>query len=156
MKTFTTLATLLLLTGVFGYGQTKDSGQMNATTYKTFAIERNGTEMPYHVKVVEHRNYPIALDKKDQKNVNQDRDTEPAQVTKLIAVDADNDNVYEHYLVLKYDKSVTDSFEVVPTEKGFTVKVNDRSMEYFVTKGIYFINDKDQDFFTVEEFKEIG
>ncbi|RIV46479.1 hypothetical protein D2V05_03785 [Flagellimonas pelagia] len=122
---------------------------MNATTFKTFAIDHNGTEMPYHVKVVEQRKYPRDMENKDLK-------TEAAKVTKLIAVDSDNDNVYEHYLVLKYNKSVTDSFEVVPTEKGFAVKVNDKSMEYFVGKGIYFINEKDQDFFTVEEFKEIG
>lgn len=149
MKTFTTLATLLLLTGFVGFGQTKTSGTMNATTFKTFAIDHNGTEMPYHVKVVEQRKYPRDMENKDLK-------PEAAKVTKLIAVDSDNDNVYEHYLVLKYNKSVTDSFEVVPTEKGFAVKVDDKSMEYFVGKGIYFINEKDQDFFTVEEFKEIG
>ena len=88
--------------------------------------------------------------------VDQDRNAKPAQVTKLIAVDSDNDNEYEHYMVLKYRRSVTDSFKVVPTKKGFAVKVDDKTMQYFVNKGIYFIDNKDQDFFLVEEFKEIG
>jgi hypothetical protein len=139
-----------------GQAQNTANGKMNATIHKTFAIEKDGTEVPYNVKVMEHRNYPVSLDKKDQAMVNQDRNTKPAQVTKLIAVDTDNDKEYDHYMVLKYTKSVTDSFKVIPTKKGFAVKVNDKTMEYFVTKGIYFINNEDQDFFYVEEFKEIG
>ncbi|RIV73190.1 hypothetical protein [Flagellimonas aequoris] len=156
MKTLTTILSLFLLTGLAGYGQSKDSGQMNATIHKTFAVEQNGTEVPYNVKVLEHRNYPLVLNQKEQKMVNQDRNAKPAQVTKLIAVDSDNDNEYEHYMVLKYRRSVTDSFKVVPTKKGFAVKVDDKTMQYFVNKGIYFIDNKDQDFFLVEEFKEIG
>jgi hypothetical protein len=156
MKTLTTLATIFLLTGFMGQAQNTANGKMNATIHKTFAIEKDGTEVPYNVKVMEHRNYPVSLDKKDQAMVNQDRNTKPAQVTKLIAVDTDNDKEYDHYMVLKYTKSVTDSFKVIPTKKGFAVKVNDKTMEYFVTKGIYFINNEDQDFFYVEEFKEIG
>lgn len=156
MKTLTTLATIFLLTGFMGQAQNTANGKMNATIHKTFAIEKDGTEVPYNVKVMEHRNYPVSLDKKDQAMVNQDRNTKPAQVTKLIAVDTDNDKEYDHYMVLKYRKSVTDSFKVIPTKKGFAVKVDDKTMEFFVAKGIYFINNEDQDFFSVEEFKEIG
>lgn len=156
MKTLTTLVSLILLTGFFGYAQDSTEGTMNATIHKTFAIEKDGTEVPYNVKVMEHRNYPVALDNKDKQMVNQDRNTQPAQVTKLIAVDTNNDKEYDHYMVLKYRRSVTDSFTVVPTEKGFAVKVDDKTMEYFVQKGIYFIDNDDQDFFSVEEFKEIG
>lgn len=156
MKTLTTLVSLILFTGFFGNAQNGMEGKMNATIHKTFAIEKNGTEVPYNVKVMEHRNYPVALENKDKQMVNQDRNTQPAQVTKLIAVDTNNDKEYDHYMVLKYRRSVTDSFTVVPTEKGFAVKVDDKTMEYFVQKGIYFINNEDQDFFSVEEFKEIG
>ncbi|WP_431111669.1 hypothetical protein, partial [Winogradskyella poriferorum] len=78
---------------------------MNATIHKTFAIEKDGTEIPYNVKVMEHRNYPVALESKDKQMVNQDRNTQPAQVTKLIAVDTNNDKEYDHYMVLKYTRS---------------------------------------------------
>lgn len=156
MKTFTTLISLLLLTGFVGQAQHNNKGTMNASIHKTFAIEKDGTEVPYNVKVMEHRNYEMDLKKNNQKMVNRDRDTKPAEVTKLIAVDTNNDNEYEHYMVLKYKRNVTDSFKVVPTKKGFAVKVDDKTMEYFVSKGIYFIDNKDKDFFIVEEFKEIG
>jgi len=156
MKTLTSILSIFLLTGLYGYGQINDQGSMNATIHKTFSVEKDGTEVAYNVKIMEHRNYPMTLEKKEKKMVNQDRNTKAAKVTKLIAVDSNNDNEYDHYMVLKYRRSVTDSFEVVPTAKGFAVKVDDKTMEYFVAKGIYFINNKDQDFFSVEEFKEIG
>lgn len=147
---------MLLFIGANGYGQNNDPGLMNATIHKTFSVEENGTETAYNIKVMEHRNYPMALDKSDKKMVDQDRNAKPAQVTKLIAVDSNNDKEYEHYMVLKYRRSVTDDFTVVPTDKGFAVKVNDKVMKYFVKEGIYFIDNKDKDFFSVEEFREIG
>ncbi|WP_375323327.1 hypothetical protein [Flagellimonas sp. GZD32] len=155
MKFFTTLLSICMLTGLYSYGQS-NNGTMNASINKTFSVEKNGTQVPYHVKIMEHRNYPVDLENKNTNMVNKDRNNKAAQVVKLIAVDSNNDSNYEHYMVLKYHKSVTDSFKVVPTKKGFAVKVDDKTMEYFVQKGIYFINNKDQDFFTVEEFKEIG
>lgn len=157
MKTLTTLLSIsmLLWFGFNGYGQSNNPGLMNATIHKTFSIEENGAEKPFNIKVMEHRNYPMAFDK-NKKTENLDRDSQPALVTKLIAVDSNNDKEYEHYMVLKYRRSVTDDFSVVATDKGFAVKVNDRTMKYFVKEGIYFIDNKDQDFFSVEEFREIG
>lgn len=158
MKTLTTLLyiPMLLLVGINSYGQSNNPGLMNATIRKTFSVEENGVEKAYNIKVMEHRNYPMAFDKSDQKTESRDRDSKPALVTKLIAVDSNNDREYEHYMVLKYRRSVTDDFSVVATDKGFAVKVKDRTMKYFVKEGIYFIDNKDQDFFTVEEFREIG
>lgn len=156
MKKIATLLSVFVLAAVSGYGQSENPGKMNAMIHKTFSIEKDGTEIPYNLKVLEHRNYPMALKGGDKNKINQDREAKPAVVTKLIAVDTDNDQDYEHYMVLKYRRSVTDSFKVVPTKKGFAVKVDDKTMQYFVNKGIYFINNKDQDFFSVEEFREIG
>lgn len=155
MKTLTTFLPIFILTGMVGYAQNQDSGHMNATIHKTFSIEKNGTEIPYNLKVMEHRNYPMVLNEKEKSHVNQNRKAKPAVVTKLIAVDKDNDQNYDHYMVLKYRRSVTDSFKVVPTKKGFAVKVDDKTMQYFITKGIYFIDNTDKDFFSVEEFREI-
>lgn len=155
MKILTALLSICMLTGLYSYGQS-NNGTMNASISKTFSVEKNGTEVPYHVKVMEHRNYPVDIENKNQNSINKDRNTKAAQVVKLIAVDSNNDSNYEHYMVLKYHKTVTDNFKVVPTDKGFAVKVDDKTMEYFVDEGIYFINNKDQDFFMIEEFKEIG
>ncbi|WP_147743950.1 hypothetical protein [Flagellimonas hymeniacidonis] len=72
---------------------------------------------------MEHRDYPMQFDSKDEGDVNQDRETTAAKVTKLIAVDADNDKKFDQYFVLKYRKSVVDNFQVIPTNKGFEIKV---------------------------------
>lgn len=158
MKTLTTLLSLSLIiwAGTHSHAQTKSQGQMNATIHKTFSLEENGTEKAYNVKVLEHRNYPMAFEKSDRKKMDQDRESQPALVTKLIAVDSNNDKIYEHYMVLKYERSVTDDFSVVATDEGFAIKVDDRTLKYFVKEGIYSIENKDQDFFSVEEFREIG
>ena len=157
MKTiFTLLSLTIFLTTGYAQNPNQVPRQMDATIHKTFAVTQDGTERAYNVKILEHRKYPMAMEGTDKNKIDQNRKSTPASVIKLIAVDSDNDQNYDHYMVLKYTKTVTDSFELVPTSKGFAVKVDDKTLEYFVSEGIYFINNKDQDFFTVEEFKEIG
>ncbi len=156
MKKLFSILSLSLIT-LFGLqAQDGNPGTLNASLYKTFTIETDGTETTYNIKVLEHRNYPMEMKKTDNGKVNQDRKTSAAKVTKLIAIDADNDEKFDQYFVLKYRKSITDNFEVVPTTNGFAVKVDDKMIKYFTGDGIYFINNYDQDFFTVEEFREIG
>ncbi|WP_165395189.1 hypothetical protein [Flagellimonas allohymeniacidonis] len=46
--------------------------------------------------------------------------------------------------------------KVVATDKGFAIKVEDNSLQLFEKEGIYFIDNTDQDFFTIEEFRELG
>ncbi len=156
MKNILSILSLSLITLFSLQAQDGNSGTLNASLYKTFTVEADGTETTYNIKVLEHRNYPVALDKMDKGKVNQDRKTAAAKVTKLIAIDADNDEKFDQYFVLKYRKSITDNFEVVPTKKGFAVKVDDQIIKYFNGDAIYFINNYDEDFFTVEEFREIG
>ncbi|NAY92584.1 hypothetical protein GTQ34_11710 [Muricauda sp. JGD-17] len=156
MKNIATLLSIFLMAGFYGYSQSSNSGKMKTTIHKTFSVDKNGTEFPYNVKILETKNYTMAWDEKDRGQIDQDRKPTPTQVTKLIAVDTDNDKEYEHFLVLKYKKSVAGNFQVVPTAKGFDVKVEDRTFKYHLNNGKYIINSDDQDFFTVEEFKDIG
>ncbi len=156
MKNILSLLSLTLLTIWTLPAQDRNSGTLNATEHKTFTIKADGTETKYNIKVLEHRNYPMNWEKEDKGKVDQDRKSVAAKVTKLIAVDNDNDNMYEQYFVLKYRKSIVDTFEAIATDKGFAVKVDDKIRQRFERKGIYFINNKDQDFFTIEEFREIG
>lgn len=157
MKNILTILGLTLLTSFTISAQTQQkSGKLNTTINKTFTIEKDGTETLYNVKIMEHRNYPMKWENQDKGMVDQDRKYATAKVTKLIAVDNDNDNEYEQYFVLKYRKSITDEFKVVATDKGFAIKVEDNSLQLFEKEGIYFINNTDQDFFTIEEFRELG
>ncbi|WP_422859567.1 hypothetical protein ACOKFD_01110 [Flagellimonas sp. S174] len=157
MKNIFTILGLTLLTSFAMSGQTQHkSGKLKTTINKTFSIEKDGTETQYNLKIMEHRDYPMKWEKEDSGMVDQDREYATAKVTKLIAVDNDNDNEYEQYFVLKYRKAITDEFTVVATEDGFAIKVEDNSLQLFEREGIYFIDNTDQEYFTIEEFREIG
>ncbi|WP_141673243.1 hypothetical protein [Allomuricauda sp. CP2A] len=152
MKTILTLFSFFTLTAFVGYGQ---DGVMNATKeHKTFTISENGKEKQFSVKVMEHRDYAVKLNKNDKGMVNQDRKPVPAFVTKLIAVDHDADTDFDSYTVLKYKGSEKNTFELAPTSKGFEIKVDDRKMQYNVLDDMYYIKDKNKDFFMIEEFTE--
>ena len=127
---------------------------MKATTQlKTFTVSENGKEMEYSVKVMEQRNYAVELDSKDKGKVNQDRKPSAAYVTKLVAIDSDADANYDDYMVLKYKGSERNNFEVVQTDNGFDINVDDRSMHYNVLESNYMIDKKDKSFYIIEEFE---
>lgn len=103
MKNMFTILGLTLLTSFTISAQVQEkSGELNTTINKTFTIEKDGTETQYNVKIMEHRNYPMKWEKQDKGMIDRDREYIAAKVTKLIAVDNDNDNDYEQYFVLKY------------------------------------------------------
>ncbi len=54
--------------------------------------------------------------------------------------------------MLRYIKDPSDSFELIPTKRGFTVEVDKIHMEYIFNEGVYYVNNKDADWFFVEEF----
>lgn len=150
MKYIMTLFSFLTLTAFMGYGQ---NGVMNATQeLKTFTVSENGKEKEFSVKVMEHRNYAMELNKKDKGMVNQDRKSVPAFVTKLIAIDHDADPDYDSYTMLKYKGSDKNAMEMSPTESGFEIRVEDRKMRYNVLDDMYYIKDKNKDFFLIEVF----
>ncbi|MFC4221403.1 hypothetical protein [Flagellimonas marina] len=150
MKTILTLFSFLTLTAFAGYGQ---DGVMSATQeLKTYTVSENGKEKQFSVKVMEHRKYAVELNEKDKGMVNQDRKSTPAFVTKLIAIDYDADDAYDSYTTLKYKGSDKNAFEMSPTDEGFEIRVNDRKMHYNVLDDMYYIKDKNKDFFIIEEF----
>nr|WP_321414924.1 hypothetical protein [uncultured Allomuricauda sp.] len=154
MKKLMTILSLATLTAFAGYGQSKNSGVMQATTQlKTFTISEKGVEKEYSVKVMERRNYTMEFDSKDQGMVDQDRKPSSAYVTKLVAIDSDADANYDDYMVLKYKGSEKNHLEVVQTDKGFDITVNGKTMHYNVLENNYLIDKKGKDFFIVEEFK---
>lgn len=156
MKNIISLLSLLLLTTLTLSAQERNEGTLSTTTHKTFTISKDGTATKYNVKILENRNYPVVWQNEDEGKVDQDRKYQAAKVTKMIAVDNDSDNEYEQYFVLKYRKSVADTFELVPTNNGFAVMVDGSIKQHFNREGIYFINNDDEDFFSVIEFREMG
>jgi outer membrane lipoprotein-sorting protein len=114
----------------------------------------DGKTIPYKIRVNETKKSTIKFAAKDKGKINQTVIYSPEYVTKLIYVDKDADNVYDTYIVLRYEKDPNDSFEFKPTKRGFTVEVNKKYVEYIFGEGVYFVNNKDADYFFVTEFDE--
>ncbi|TDQ23895.1 hypothetical protein [Tenacibaculum caenipelagi] len=114
----------------------------------------DGKTIPYKIRVNETRRSRIKFASKDKMKLNQARAYSPQYVTKLIYVDKDVDNIYDTYIVLRYKKDPNDSFKLKPTKRGFNVEVNKKYVEYIFGEGIYFVNNKDADYFFVTEFEE--
>jgi len=111
--------------------------------------------MPYCVKVQESRNYNAKFDIADIGKIDKDRIGTPVKVSKLITVTNNSNPRDNRIIALKYDKQGADTFKLVSNEKGFTINVDNRIMEYIMGKGIYFANIADRDFLMVDEFDSI-
>jgi len=144
-----TLILAILFTGG-AMAQDADQEILDAQIDKTIAIEKDGIQVPVHIKILEYRNYPQTA----QKQTDFVTDNS-ASVTKLIAIDEMKDGSVEQYLVVRYQKSITDSFELKATSEGFAILVDDRELKYLHGNGVYFVNNADKDFFMVEEFQNI-
>ncbi len=144
---------LLAMTQV--QAQNDHTGTLNSTTTSTFNYIKEGVKMPYYVKVQESRNYNAKFDIADIGKIDKDRISTPVKVSKLITVTNNSNPRDNRIIALKYDKQVADTFKLESNEKGFTINVDNRIMEYIMGKGIYFANIADRDFFMVDEFDSI-
>ncbi len=149
------LTVVVMLVMYAGFAQNQSNEIMETTTTKKYIFEKEGKKIPYELKIFEKRNYVLKFKEEDEGKLNQGRVNTPAYVTKLILVNNDMDKSYDRYIVLRYKKSPGDSFELVPTTKGFAVKVDDNHLEYIMGEGVYRVNNMDQDYFIVDEFDKI-
>ena len=149
------LTVVVMLVMYAGFAQNQSNEIMETTTTKKYIFEKEGKKIPYELKIFEKRNYVLKFKEEDEGKLNQGRVNTPAYVTKLILVNNDMDKSYDRYIVLRYKKSPSDSFELVPTTKGFAVKVDDNHLEYIMGEGVYRVNNMDQDYFIVDEFDKI-
>ena len=149
------LTVVVILVMYSGSAQNQSNEIMETTTTKKYIFEKEGKKIPYELKIFERRNYVLKFKEEDKGKLNQGRVNTPAYVTKLILVNSYIDKSYERYIVLRYKKSPGDSFELVPTTKGFAVKVDDNHLEYIMGEGVYRVNNMDQDYFIVDEFDKI-
>ena len=138
-----------------GIAQNNSTEIMKTTTTKKYTFEKEGKKIAYELKIFERRNYVLKFKDEDKGNLNQGTVKYPAYVTKLILVNNDTDMSYDRYIVLRYKKSPNDSFELVPTIRGFAIKVDDKHMEYIMGEGVYRVDNKDHDYFIVDEFDMI-
>ncbi|MBP2830714.1 hypothetical protein J8281_00825 [Aquimarina sp. U1-2] len=155
MKAIQVIATLLITFTLTNAVAQSNTQMMKTRTTKTFEFKKDGKTIPYRVTVFKTSKTPLQLKSEDEGQINQNKKSVPAQVTKLIYVDNDMWSDYDKYIVLRYNKDGDDSFELKPTERGFKVVVNKKNVEYIFGEGLYFVNNDDKDFFYVDEFDSI-
>ncbi|WP_010521505.1 hypothetical protein [Aquimarina agarivorans] len=154
----TLLSTLLILESTAFYAQNVSSVEhdvMRTTKKKSFIKDKDGTKTPFRMKVIERRDYRFAFEEEDKGKTDQDRVIMPAYVTKVVYLDNDFDKYYDKYIVIRYKKSYEDKFEIVPTENGLGLKVDEKMVEDISKAGFYVTDTDDNDYFVVEEFRSI-
>lgn len=142
----------LLVVGISTNAQEIETGSLNTTDKTTLHLNMGGDEVSYSVIVYEKRGYTTELDKHDEGQVNQDRLSTPAKVTKMVRTESENSMLDDRFLILTYDKQVTDTFKVSPTTNGFKVTVDKKEVKYVFDEGKYYVDTADKDFFVVQEF----
>ncbi len=153
MRKLKQLTFLVIMMGTMvGVAQMSNNGEMRTTTAMTTEVTVEGTSHPVEVMVYENRNYEMKWDDADKGKVDQDRTSALAKVTKLIHLRSDNEKLNDQFIVLRYDRQVTDTFKVAPIGEGFEVTVDDKVVRYVFNEGTYKVDTSDNDFFTVEEF----
>jgi hypothetical protein len=155
MKAIRIVVTMLLFLTVTSINAQKEQKKETATYYTTNIETIDGITVPYGITVYEARKSKIKFAQEDKEKTDKTRVQTPLYVTKLIYVDKYADGEYDSYFVLRYLKDPSDSFEFKPTKRGFTVEVDKKYVEYIFDEGVYFVNNKDADWFFVEEFDVI-
>lgn len=146
------MATTLFVVALSASAQEVETGTLNSTDKTTFNLKMDGGEVSYSVIVYEKRGYTTELDNEDEGKVDQDRLSTPAKVTKMVRTESESPMLDDRFLILTYDKQVTDTFKVSPLVDGFKVTVDEKEVKYVFSEGKYYVDTADRDFFVVHEF----
>lgn len=155
MKAIRIVAMMLLFLTVTNINAQKEQKKETTTSYTMNIETMDGITIPYKITIFETRKSKIKFAKEDIGKTDKTRIYTPDYVTKIIYIDKGADSDYDSYIVLRYIKDPSDSFEFKPTKRGFTVEVDKKYVEYIFGEGVYFVNNKDADWFIVEEFDVI-
>lgn len=145
VKNFKIIVRVALLFGFFSsFSQNNIKVEARKTKIETYTYEKDGKLINYSLKIIEKRKPRVQLS--DRQNCNSN------YVTKLISIDNDADKSYDRFLVLRYRRSPKESFELIPTPKGFAILANNKRVDYTMGEGTHIINDNDYGYFTIDEF----
>lgn len=127
----------------------------STTVEKTIPYEKDGTVTPIKMKIVETRNYSFVFEEEDMGKIDKDLIETPASVTKKIYVDHNNDNNYDKFIVLSYEKSDEDKFEIIPTDDSVAIKIDNTAIEPITSEGFIIANTSDADIVMVETYASL-
>lgn len=146
-----TLLTLLMCIPLLA--QETNDGVYHSTEITEFNLEIDEEIKNYRLKVMEQRRYPLSI---KEKNGKLKRDYQPALVSKLIAIDINEDNLWDQYFMINYKKDLVDDFKIIPTQDGFAISQDGKLIKEFTKDGIYFMDNDSQDYFIISEFRDIS
>ena len=148
--------TFLILGLSNGYAQNEQvQGVLNTTTTQTLNFDRNGTKIPYTIITQENRIYAATFKQSEENKENFNRQKSPALVSKMITIKSEIDSTLNKRIILRYKKRLADTFELVPTEKGFQIKVDENLVDYAIDSGVYAIDAETKNFFVIDEFDKV-
>lgn len=155
MKAIRIVVMILLFLTVTNINAQKEQKKETTTTYTMNIENMDGITIPYKITVFETRKSKIKFANEDIGKTDKTRISTPNYVTKIIYIDKEADGDYNNYIVLRYVEDLKDSFEFKLTKRGFAVEVDKKYVEYIFGEGVYFVNNKDADWFIIEEFDVI-
>ena len=130
-------------------------GVLSTTTIQTLNYDRDGTKIPYTITTQENRIYSATFKQSEENKENFKRMESPATVSKMITIKSEIDSTLNKRIILRYKKRLADTFELVPTDKGFQIEVDGNLINYAVESGVYAIDATNKNFFVIDEF-DIG
>ena len=131
-----------------------ENDKMEETTLIT--IPTTNKDLTYRMKIVEQKEYPFAFEKEDKGKIDQDRVILPPYITRTIYIDNDKDKYYDKKMVVRVLKSYEDKIEIIPTQKGFDLNIDDKPMGKDISRSGYYLTDEDDnDYFVIEEYSSI-
>ncbi|QCW99586.1 hypothetical protein FGM00_05520 [Aggregatimonas sangjinii] len=147
------ITTFLVLGIGIGFSQEEQvGGVLSTTTVQTLNFDRNGTKIPYTITTQENRIYSATFKQSKENKENFERMESPALVSKMITINSEIDSTLNKRIILRYKKRLADTFELVPTEKGFQIEVDGNLIDYAVESGVYAIDAASKNFFVIDEF----
>lgn len=148
----------IALTSVGALAQAQDVNNYDfysTTVEKTIPYEKDGEIIPVKMKIVETRKYSFEFEAADLGEIDKDLVETPVMVTKEIYVDNDKDDSYDKFIVMSYEKSANDTFEIIPTNDSIAIKLDNSIIKPVTSEGYIVANTKDADIVMIETYASL-
>jgi len=146
------------LTSISALAQVQDAvnyDYYSSTTEKTVPYEKDGEIVPVKMKIVETRNYSFKFEEEDKGKIDKDLVATPIAITKKIYVDNDNDELYDKFIVMSYEKYSDEAFEIIPTDNSVAIKIDEKSIAPVTSEGFIIADTDDAEVIMIETYANL-
>ncbi len=149
MKTIKTilLASALIFSSAI-YSQ-NNIETLKETTLKNYQIEHNGGTTEYTLKIESSKHSPVTMYHSEKYEREQERRETSDLIRKEISIDTNSDGKFDRILSMSYESRADDSFEIKPTNTGFTISIIGKNIYYDLFKNEYSVKKEYSDLFEI-------